>query len=128
MVFLEERDIRVEMFRKEILDLVIFGLVIDEVVPVKKTLGVGIHHEDGFSQRVQQNGIRRFRADPVDGKQFLPQRMGVFAFHRLKAAAVFLKHKPDKILQAAGFDVEVSGGFDERGEFRGGDIAQGALR
>ena len=40
---------------------------------------------------------------------------------------VFIKEKPHEILQTAGLDVEISGGLDERGKFRGRDIAQGAL-
>ena len=105
----------------------ILGFWADHIVPVKEAFSVRIHDKDGLVERVNQNGIRGLRADAVDLQKFVPQMGEFLPSHRLEIPMIFIKKEPHKILQPAGFDVEISGGFNVRGELRNGNIAQGAL-
>ena len=126
MVFLEERNILIEMSCEQFLDLVVIGLRADEIVPAKKPFGVRVDDKNGFVERVEQDRVRRLRTDAVDLQKLVPHLRQFLPRHRFQASMVFIKEKPHEILQTAGFNVKITGGFDERGELRDRDIAQGA--
>ena len=100
----------------------------DQIVPIKEPFGIRVHDKDGFVERIEQDRIGRLGPDAVDLQKLVPQARQVFPTHRFEASLVFIKEKPHEILQTTGFDVEISGGFYERGKPCDRDIAQGALR
>ena len=117
----------IEGRHEQFLHPMITDLMVNQIMPVKEPFRVGVHDKHGFAERVEQDRVRRLRADAVDLQELVPHLRQFLPRHRFQASMVFIKEKPHEILQTAGLDVKITGGLDERGKFRGGDIAQGAL-
>jgi hypothetical protein len=83
------------------------------MMPAEDAVRVGIHHEHWMAARVQKDGIRRFRTDPMNGQQLLSQFRRGRTEHAGQRTAVPLAKKSDEGLQLLGLLPEVSRRTDQ---------------
>ena len=70
-----------KMIHKESLNLLIGGVLRDDPVARKDPFGVGIDHENRFSQTVEEDAVRSFRPDSLHSQELRPQSLDVFPSH-----------------------------------------------
>ena len=91
------------------------------LMPSEEPFCIGIHDENGIFAGIQKNGVSGFRANAVEGKQLMPEMAdfigGTQAEHPRDAAAVLAVEIGNKVLDAAGFLPEISGGANQLRQF-----------
>ena len=93
MVFIEKRCVLVQNAVEKPLVFVVGCLVVDYAVPRQHPFGINIDNEYGLVERIQEYGIRGFRAYAMHIEQRRPEGPGIASAHSLHAAPVFFDQK-----------------------------------
>ncbi len=83
MKFIEQRFFRRQMLMKELPRGIVIRRRGDEVVARENPARVSIGHKHRMPPGVEQDGVRRFRANSLEG-----QKLGACQFHRLSKERV----------------------------------------
>lgn len=94
-------------------DGVIILIAPDPTMAGKYTAGVGIHHENGFTQRVEKDRVRRLPAHPMDRQQLGSQPGPASSSHPRDARTMTLLEIANQGLQTTRLDIKVSRGTDQ---------------
>jgi len=104
MVFVIELYIPREMFHKKRLDLVVGGVTRNEPVARENPPGVRVDDENRHLRRVQEDRIRRFRADPRNLEESLSNPRRFPPQHAPEASPVACPEHGQKVVKPPGLD------------------------
>ncbi len=77
-------------------------------------LGVGIDHKDGLPEGIEQDAVRRFRADTREGKELGSKAPEVLVANLMEVKMESVPQKGRETFQRPCFLVEKPGGSDQR--------------
>ena len=82
-------------------------------MPAEDALGIGINDKAMMVPGIKEHAISGFRADAIDGQKPVTDDLSAASHHSLDAGAVFFNQYVNKIAEALGLDIEVSGRADQ---------------
>src|SRR3981081_3116514 len=126
--FIIQRCVARKATFKELADFFVSLRRRGELMAFKQPTRVSIDHEYGVVARIEQDGVRRFRANAVHREKLFPQRSRWSAEHACQGTAILSAKKANKAFQLLSFLAEITGRAYEPSEPRQGNAFNGARR
>ena len=82
-------------------------------MPLEDSARIGIHNENRMLAGIQQDGVRSFRTNAMNGKEFFAQDSGWSVKHFAERAVMLRSQKMHKLFQFAGFLPKVARRTDQ---------------
>ena len=124
VVFVEHRRVGRQCFVEPTANCLVAGTRGNEPMPAQNASRVGVHDEARTAGRVDQDGVRRLRADAVDRQEPTPHGFQVARKHLVKPTGVVGPEPADEGLEPPSLHAIGSGRTDQLGQIADANLAQ----
>ncbi len=108
----------------QLLDFGVGGIRAAPSVTGENAAGVGVDHEAGQTASVEQDAVRGFGPDPMDGEESLACNGGRPGQEVVEVPLVFLNQRVKERLEPPGLDAGASGRADKSGQLLVGETVE----